>query len=390
MSESLSITYIVPHDPMAPGSRLGASVSTREIAVEMARRGHDVTLVHSYVGASRRLIDEGVQVYAVPNHEYPYVGGFTANSAVARFLSEFGRTHKGDIIDARGAGIGWAFKQNSRLWHTPVFHPVDIGLAEWRSLPFGGQLATAPKYFMLVYNEKLCVEVAHWIVVETTSGGQELGRLYPDASHKWTALPPPIPQSWAPRKDTSYDRSRLLFIGAGPRRDTELFLNTLHLLSDQGLQVTATIVREERQQFRELASRWRLKVRFARFIPETEMREAMAGSCAFVLPSHREAYCRSVVEAAYLGTPSVVSDLPSVREFVHDGQNGIVVSSWDPEDWARALELLIRDSGLRNRLGDAAKVMATENYSAERIGNLTEKGYRDALVGRGPHHHASP
>jgi glycosyltransferase involved in cell wall biosynthesis len=111
------------------------------------------------------------------------------------------------------------------------------------------------------------------------------------------------------------------------------------------------------------------------------MRKTLAESCAFVLPSFREAFCRTVVEAAFHGTPSVVSDLASVREFVRDGQNGMVVASWNPKDWARALQLLIQDPDLRNRLGEAAKAMATQNYSAERVGSLTEKGYRDMLSG---------
>ncbi len=39
MSESLSITYLVPHDPFSSTTMLGASVFTGELAMEMARRG---------------------------------------------------------------------------------------------------------------------------------------------------------------------------------------------------------------------------------------------------------------------------------------------------------------------------------------------------------------
>jgi glycosyltransferase involved in cell wall biosynthesis len=347
----------------------------------MAARGHDVTLVYSYTGNRHQLVDEGVRVFAVPNHAYPCVGGWTANTAVARFLSDIGRTRKGDVIDARGAGLGWAFHRSSPLWHACVFHAVDVGLTEWRSLPLRSRVASAPRYFMSAYNERLSVEVADWIVVDTISVGRELERIYPGASIRWAALPPPIPRSWTPWKGKSYDKSHLLFIGAGPRRDIALFLQALRLLSKQGILVRATVLREERWRFRELASNWGLKVRFASTLPETEMREVLAGSCAFVLPSHREAYCRSVIEAAYHGTPSIVSDLAPVREFVHDGQNGIVIASWDPHDWARAFLLLMQDPDLRNRLGGAAQDMATQNYSAERIGTLTEQGYRDALAG---------
>ena len=52
-----------------------------------------------------------------------------------------------------------------------------------------------------------------------------------------------------------------------------------------------------------------------------------------VLPSRREGYGLVVVEAAALGTPSVVVRGPdnAATELVEDGKNGFVAPSADPE-----------------------------------------------------------
>jgi glycosyltransferase involved in cell wall biosynthesis len=379
LSDSLSITYVVPYDPFDPLVKRGAEIGTRDIAVEMAARGHDVTIVHSYAQHAQERFESGVRVCGVPNRPYPYVAGWTANLAVSRFLSDLGSKSRGDIIDVGGGGLGWAFRRVASLWKARAFHVVDLSLNEWRRIPLGTRLRTAPLYFMLDYGDRLCAQTADWIVVETSPLGKELARVYPHASMKWTTLPPPIPRSWTRLKDVSYDPSHFLFIGAGARRDTGLFLQALRLLALRGITVSATILREDRGGFRELAGRLKVDVRFSNPLPEAEMQKALAESCAFVLPSIREAYCRTVVEAAFHGTPSIVSNLLTVREFVIHGRNGVVVDSWDPKSWADTLQHLIRDPQLRNNLGQEARALALQNYSAERIGSLTEQGYRTAL-----------
>jgi glycosyltransferase involved in cell wall biosynthesis len=59
-----------------------------------------------------------------------------------------------------------------------------------------------------------------------------------------------------------------------------------------------------------------------------------------VLPSRREGYGMVVVEAAALGTPSVVVAGPdnAATDLVSEGENGYVAASASPEDLASAIE----------------------------------------------------
>jgi glycosyltransferase involved in cell wall biosynthesis len=66
----------------------------------------------------------------------------------------------------------------------------------------------------------------------------------------------------------------------------------------------------------------------------------LARALCMVLPSSREGYGMVVVEAAALGTPSVVVAGPdnAATDLVSDGENGYVAPSASPEDLAAAIE----------------------------------------------------
>lgn len=55
------------------------------------------------------------------------------------------------------------------------------------------------------------------------------------------------------------------------------------------------------------------------------------------------------------GKPIVASDLPSVRQVLTSEHNALLVPSGDAQAFAQAITRLLRDQGLRNRLGAAAK-----------------------------------
>jgi glycogen(starch) synthase len=54
------------------------------------------------------------------------------------------------------------------------------------------------------------------------------------------------------------------------------------------------------------------------------------------------------------GRPLVISDLPSSREFLRDGENALLVAPGDPEALCGAIRRLVADTCLCERLARAA------------------------------------
>jgi glycosyltransferase involved in cell wall biosynthesis len=76
------------------------------------------------------------------------------------------------------------------------------------------------------------------------------------------------------------------------------------------------------------------------FVDADEVAEAMATGTCLLLPSVREGYGLVVVEAARLGTPSVVVAAPdnAAVELVEEGVNGVVAPDGSPAALAAAIE----------------------------------------------------
>lgn len=66
-----------------------------------------------------------------------------------------------------------------------------------------------------------------------------------------------------------------------------------------------------------------------------------------------------------MGKPTVVADLPSIREVLHDGEQALLVAPDDPAAMAAAMARLTADPELRGRLGRAAAALAP-SYTWER------------------------
>lgn len=77
-------------------------------------------------------------------------------------------------------------------------------------------------------------------------------------------------------------------------------------------------------------------------------------------------------EGMSLGIPAVVSDYGGNPYMVKDGENGLVYKQGDSEALADKIRLLVKDKGLRNKMGEAAYRRFFEELNAKR---MTEKTY---------------
>jgi glycosyltransferase involved in cell wall biosynthesis len=91
------------------------------------------------------------------------------------------------------------------------------------------------------------------------------------------------------------------------------------------------------------------------FVSAERIDESFRHALCLVLPSRREGYGLVVVEAASMGTPSVVVADPdnAAAELVAEGENGFIAASAEPDDLAEAI-LRVHEEGERLRQRTAA------------------------------------
>jgi glycosyltransferase involved in cell wall biosynthesis len=99
--------------------------------------------------------------------------------------------------------------------------------------------------------------------------------------------------------------------------------------------------------------------------------ELLRRSWVHVLPSAKEGWGLTVLEAGACATPSVVSDSPGLRDAVPDG-TGIRVPHGDVPALAEALRRILEDDALRADLGRGAREFALR-HGWDRAADLTER-----------------
>jgi glycosyltransferase involved in cell wall biosynthesis len=101
-----------------------------------------------------------------------------------------------------------------------------------------------------------------------------------------------------------------------------------------------------------------------------------------VLSSISEGFSNSIVEAMAAARPVVATNVGGTVNAVRPGETGLLVGPRDPGQLASAIERLLRDKDLRERMGAAAQQHAREEYHAAHVlpllENLYERLSRDA------------
>ena len=87
----------------------------------------------------------------------------------------------------------------------------------------------------------------------------------------------------------------------------------------------------------------------------------------FVLPSRKpEPFGRVTVEAMTQGRAVIATNHGGTCELIQEGVTGMLVPPSDPQSLVKAIELLLADQALRERMGQAAASYAHENFALPR------------------------
>ena len=105
----------------------------------------------------------------------------------------------------------------------------------------------------------------------------------------------------------------------------------------------------------------------------------LAASDIFVLPSYREAFGSSVIEAGACGIPAVASRIYGLTDAVVHGRTGLLVTRGDVGELARAMERLGKDRKLRLRMGRVAQRRAKVRFDQKKITEALLQFYRKIL-----------
>lgn len=120
-------------------------------------------------------------------------------------------------------------------------------------------------------------------------------------------------------------------------------------------------------------------VRLMGVIPQDALLREYEQCRTVVLPSQEESSAMVVQQALAAGKAVVATAVGGIPDMVQDGENGFLHRFGDVQGMARSLIQVLRDEGLRTRLGRAGHQQAEDRFRAQEVARLTLNVYNQIL-----------
>lgn len=359
----------------------GSGVVATELAIELAKRGHDIHLIchHRPVRLAKTypgLVFHGAEVTSYPLFGYPFYT-LSLASKIYQVVKDYGLEvlhvhyaipHTPASLLAKSMAEECNFKIITTLHGTDIhlvgFDPSYRQITKF-SLQVSDGVTAVSQYLMRLTEKEFGLDGKMRMIYNfvdpvrfTSEGRQDLREVYspngekiishvsnfrkikriPDLVNAFKLICAKLP-------------ARLLLIGHGPETTW-----VEDMVKDLGLSSKVSLLGEV-----------------------NDIVSLLAISDLFILSSQMESFGLAALEAMSCGVPVVVTRVGGLPEVVEDGISGYLVDLGDVEAMAqRSLEIL-QDKELQKEMGQAGRRIACERFSLEEIVSRYEEYYGEVL-----------
>ena len=99
----------------------------------------------------------------------------------------------------------------------------------------------------------------------------------------------------------------------------------------------------------------------------------------FVMPSYREGFPNTVLEAGAMGLPSIVTDINGSREIIENEKNGLIVPSKDADALYNAMERMLLDDKARETMKNTARQMIDSRFERSFVQKCQIEYYKEIM-----------
>lgn len=154
-----------------------------------------------------------------------------------------------------------------------------------------------------------------------------------------------------------------------PTKGLDILLNSLKQIKDHGFDFRVVIIGEgqERPKLERQIEQLKLnnQVMLIGFVKDAAAYLPLFN--LFVLPSRKEGLPYTILEAMAAQVPIIATAVGGVPNLIENGRTGLLIPSCQPQALAKAIETVINDHGLAEKMADAAKENTTKYSLVEMI-----------------------
>jgi glycosyltransferase involved in cell wall biosynthesis len=180
--------------------------------------------------------------------------------------------------------------------------------------------------------------------------------------------------TFVPLANIKRDNNRILFVGRlVEEKNVTILLEAMHSIIQKYPRLKLIIVGDgpERCQLEALCKELSIEhaVEFLGALNHNQLPEIYSSSSIAVMTSKREGLGLVAIEAMGCGCVVIAPSLPAMEDIIENGVNGVLVKPGDSAEVANAIEKLLVDSEIKDRIAARARQSVIEKFDWEVIVN---------------------
>jgi len=113
---------------------------------------------------------------------------------------------------------------------------------------------------------------------------------------------------------------------------------------------------------------------------EGEDKYRLISQCGvMILPSHGEGLPNCILEAMGFGLVIVTRPVGGIPDIIANGENGFLVESLDPKDFAVRIKFLLQNIEAFRKMSEKNKRLAIDKYEIKKVVNRLERIFVDVM-----------
>jgi glycosyltransferase involved in cell wall biosynthesis len=353
-------------------------------AIEMVKRGHDVTVITASQGDPTIMtIEDGIKIIR-------YKPLFTIGNAP--FLPQLLCLRNYDVLHLHfpfyfGSEMIFLINKIKKIKYVLTYHNDVIrkGFVGWLL-----------KYYNTIQNYLIMKSASRIFVLSDDFSNNSLNKtIFRNLKEKTDIIPNGVDSDifFPSMEDDEYinlniinNKKIILFISALDESHRLKGLNILLSAINQINHSIALLIVGDgnlRHYYENMAEELNVtnKVIFLGRVQNSKLPHIIRLADIFVLPSiSTENFPLTVLEAMATGVPPIVSNLAGVRTLIIDGKDGLLFESENIQDLQLKIEFLLNNDDIRKVMGNNARSSTLDKYSWNTIGEKLEENYRRVLI----------
>jgi D-inositol-3-phosphate glycosyltransferase len=394
-----------PLDQPGTGDAGGMNVYVLELSRRLAAAGIEVDIFTR--ATSSRLdpvmeVGDGIAVHNI--HAGPFEGLAKGElpGQLCVFAREVLRTEAAkplghyDMVHSHYWLSGQVGALARDRWGVPLVHTMHTMAKVKNQALASGDI---PEPSARIIGEEQVVEAADMLVASTDVEAKQLINLYDADPGRVEVVHPGVDLSVFRPRDTHAARQQVglpldahvvLFAGRlQPLKAPDVLLRAVALLLEESPDLRSRLVvpvvggpsgtgLEHPESLAELTAELGISdlVRFVPPVSAAELAVWDAAASVVAVPSYNESFGLVAAEALATGTPVIAAAVGGLTTVVVDEENGLLLDTHEPRDWAAALRRVLLDDAFRARLSEGARARSARfswEHTAERTLDVYER-----------------